>query len=188
MDATQDWIEAYKELCTLIKAKVTEVKYTDLWYQQIDFEQKEYPFPRHSVFFEFFCDRTETIGGGAQDMYTSISVYHVFYTYSDTFDEATNQATAFEFGDVIRKINNSLQGTEGVNFSSLNRTGFKRYPADSYLVCYCQTYNTIIRDYSGVKSYDTSKSLNDIPVNVQVQNQPTEPTGDSRNIGYTIEV
>jgi hypothetical protein len=188
IDTTQDWTEAYKELCAIIKANVTEVKHTDMWYQQLDFEEKEYPWGNHSVFFDFNTDDIKSVGNLAQEMNCQIGVYHVFNTLSDTFDGAANQNTALSFMPVIRKINNALHGKAGVNFSSMSRIALKRYNAPSYLVCYYQVYSCIIMDYSAAKQFDETQSLNDIPVTLQITKQTVAPTGDQTNAGFVVEM
>jgi hypothetical protein len=189
IDTTQDWTAAYKELCTLIKAKVTEVTHMDLWYQQIDFERKDYPFPMHAVFIDFNTDTIESRGNLAQEISCQIGFYHVFNTLSDTFDTATNQNTAFEFLPVIRKINNALHGTSGTNFSKLYRTSLKRFTnTEPYLVCYYQTYNCVIMDYSACKQYDESQTLTEAGVTLEVDKITTPPTGDDTQLNYEVEM
>ena len=187
MDTTQDWIAAYIELCAIVKTKVTEVTHADLWHQQIDYEDTEYPWPTNSVFFEFNTDDISVIGNGVQNMNAQITVYHAFNTLSDTYDESNNQAIALAFGNTIKKIHNALQATSGVNFSSLNRISLKRYPAPMYLICYAQTYTCIITDYSGSKQYDQSQSLNDIGATLEVDNSPPDAPPDL-SLGYIVDM
>lgn len=149
MHAEQDWIEAYKELCTIIKAGVTEVQHIDMWYEQIFNQGEEYPFPTHSIFLEFNADSIVTNGKKVQDMNMLITFYHAFDTLSDTYHTSENQETALEFGLVNRKLHKKLQALEGTHFSSLNRVGFRHVPVpEQALICYAQTYSCIIRDYA----------------------------------------
>lgn len=167
MDNTQDWIEAYKELCKIIKKGIEEVTHVDLWHEQTNYEAEEYPYPMHSVFFEFNTDNIKTIGNNVQDINAIITVYHVFDTLSDTYDQSENQSTALEFGKVIRKIHKTLQGVSGNNFSSLDRTGLGRHPSKEYLLVYKQTYACQIIDYSGQKEYSSVELTG-----ISVQNEP----------------
>ncbi len=150
MDTTQDWIEAYKELCTIINTGVPEIKHIDLWYNQLNYEMEEYPYPESTLFIEFNTDNIQSIGNNAQDMFTRIRFIYCFDTLSDTFDGSENQAVALAFGNIIRKLHHILQNKSGDNFSSLDRISLTKVDAPQHCIAYSQTYNCIIRDYSGV--------------------------------------
>lgn len=146
----QDWIGAYLELCTLIKASITEIKHIDLWYDQLSFDYEEYPFPEKALFIEFNTDKIDSLGNHVQEMMASIRFIYAFDTYSDTYDGSENQAIALEFGNTIRKLHAVLQGTSGNNFSSLNRTSMKKVIAPEGCCAYAQEYTALIRDYSAM--------------------------------------
>lgn len=151
MNTTQDWIEAYKELCTIIKNSVTEIEHIDLFYDQIYSPQTEEPFPSNCVFIEFNAESIKTIGLNVQDLEMQITFYHCFETLSETYHTSDNQATAFAFGAIQRKIHNTLQNLIGTHFSSLNRIALKRMPTpNTSLIVYALTYTTIIRDYAAI--------------------------------------
>lgn len=176
---TQDWLAAYLELCTLVKADVTEIKHIDLWHEQLMFEAEEYPFPVHSLFMDFNAIAIETNGLKVQDMVFSIGFLHVFDTLSDTFDGSSNQAVALEFGAVLRKIHRKLQGLSGTNFSSLNRTGFAKesVPFEG-IIAYRQTYQCIIRDYAAFD--DTEETdLEELDVKLEITKGVTTPEPDT---------
>ncbi len=150
----QDWTEAYKELCPLINTDVPEIKHIDLWFEQIDYAEEEYPFPAQSLFMDFDCDDTQTIGEGVQDINCVITFYHAFDTLSETYHGSTNQQIALEFMAVQKKLHKLLQGLSGVSFSPMDRVGNKRYPTKhGYLNVREMAYKCIIRDYSAKKEY-----------------------------------
>lgn len=176
MVADQDWIEAYKELCTLIKnpaGTLTEIEHVDLWYEQVDHEKEEYPFPPQCLFIDFAMENTKTLGLKVQDMDTEITFYHVFDTLSDSWEGSDNQATALAFGNTCRKLHKLLQGISGVHFSQLDRRRVFRYPTrGGYLIVYAQSYKTIIRDYA---AFDETNQVQIGGVNLQDGITPPPP-------------
>lgn len=154
MHTEQDWTEAYKELCAVIKAAVTEIKHIDLWNDQTNNREEEFIIPHHSLFIDINADEITTLGKNVQEMKCMVTFYHVFNTLSDTFDGSTNQAIAFEFMPVNQKLHKCLQGLSGTNFSPLDRKTNKRvHHPDGYLMIREQAYECLITDYSAWKDY-----------------------------------
>lgn len=145
----QDWIEAYKELCEIIKANVPEIKHIDLWADQ--FYNEEYPYPDRSLFIEFFSNEIQTTGEKTQDLIMQIRFILCYQTLSDSFDGSDNQNVALGFGEILRKIHACLQGTYGQNFSAMTRVNLQRVEAPMSCISYSQTYACIVRDYAPVK-------------------------------------
>jgi len=178
MVAEQNWGEAYKELSQLIidpTGPLSEIKHVDLFFEQINNQDEEYPFPEHSVFIDFNADKIETTGKNVQDMNMIVTFYHAFDTLSDSFEGSDNQTTALEFINVNRKIHKLLQGKHGVHFSKLDRVAFGRYRTDSRgVICYFQSYACIIRDYAPYEETQSVQiggvSLNNNPAPPQNQN------------------
>jgi hypothetical protein len=163
MITEQDWLEAYKEICALLKHDpdtnpkgIEEVKHYDLWREQVDYMEEEYPWPPGSLFLEFNCVGIDTDGLGVQNMNFEVGVIFALDTLGDTYIESETMDVALAFGAVLKKIHNKLQGTAGESFSSMSRIGFRRVSAPQYLMVYKQTYSTIIRDMSGMKEKGTA--------------------------------
>ena len=174
---TQDWLEAYLELCTLIKATIPEIEHIDLWYDQLSYELQEYPYPPKSLFIDFNATSIDTIGIKAQDMNFNVGFIFAFDTVSDSFDDSPNQAIALEFGTTLRKIHSMIHGLSGDNFSSMNRNGFGKENAPQHCIAYRQTYACIIRDYGAID--DTEETdLGAIPVTLQITKGAGTPPED----------
>jgi len=180
---TQDWIEAYKELCLIIKQQHPNIQHIDLYHDQLQFEGQDDPLPERRVFFDFNAPQIDSIGIRAQDMNMLIGVVYAFDTLSDTFEGSDNQAVALEFGSDIRKLHAILQAKSGKNFSALNRVAMTREPAADGIIAYRQTYTCIIRDYSPVEKTETI-DLETQNVGVEIQNQTT-PAETPMNL-YTL--
>lgn len=177
MNQDQDWTEAYKEICTFLKNEVTEVKHYDLWYEQTNYLEEEYPFPEQCIFLDFDMPDTDTVGVNVQACNTIITVYHVFKTLSDSYDQSTNQSTALSFMPVQQKIHKCLQSRSGVNFSPLDRKSNKRIPhPEGYLMIRAMEYHCILMDYSAMKDW-VDETITTVTVNRTVQN-PSAPDTD----------
>jgi hypothetical protein len=162
----QDWTEAYKELCVKIKADVPEIKHLDLWYEQIYFEEDEYPYPENCLYLDINIESTKTLGNNAQELECTIGFIHVFDTLSETYHTSTNQAIAFEFIATQKKLHKLLQGLSGTNFSPLDRVSNKSIPGakkNGYLIVRNMMYKCIIIDYSATKEYNTH-TITDIDI------------------------
>lgn len=179
MQEGQDWLEAYKELCNIInnptdaEKGMPEVKHIDLWHEQIDYEENEYPWPAESVFIEFAMNNISTTGLKVQDLDCVITFFYVFDTLSDTYHKSSNQETAIAFGTGLKRLHRLLQGTTKDNFSSLDRVAFRRVPAPQYLMVYAQSYRCIIRDESAMdETKDATIGGSTINSNYNPTNQP----------------
>jgi hypothetical protein len=154
MQQEQDWTEAYKELCAIIKPAIPAIKHIDLWYEQINYPKEEYPYPEECLFIDFNVNSIDTLGGNVQDLNVTFSFIHVFDTLSDTYNESTNQDIALSFMATQKKLHNLLQGLGGVNFSPMDRVSNKRIPTqEGYLNIREIGYNCIIREYCAAKEY-----------------------------------
>lgn len=177
----QDWTEAYKELCILIKPAVPEIKHIDLWYEQINYQKEEYPHPEQCLFIDFVVNEIKTLGGGVQDLECTILFVHVFDTLSETYHGSTNQAIALAFMATQKKLHKLFQGLSGTNFSPMDRVSNKRIPTqEGFLNVRELGYNCIIRDYSAVKEY-TEHTITAIGVN-NSQAAPTQWTDIYKDI------
>lgn len=177
MIPTQDWLTAYTELCTAISAAIPEIKHIDLDHDQLLFEKEEYPFPESSLFIAFNTDQIITNGLKVQDMMTQVKFIYAFDTLSDTFNGSENQATALAFGTVMRKLHKLLQNLSGTNFSSLDRIALRKEPSPEGCICYSQTYNCIIRDYSAMTE-TTTGDLADANVTIDLSSGTPPPFPD----------
>lgn len=157
MFENQDWTEAYKEMCAVVKPPnnktggIPEILHMDLWTEQIDFLPEEFPWPPHSLFFNFNTDAIRTVGKNVQELAMKIDLIYCLDSLAETYNESDTQAIAFEFMATCKKIHSKFQGLSGLNFSSMNRVALRRVPAPQYLKVIAQTYDCIIMDYTGSK-------------------------------------
>lgn len=152
----QDWTEAYKELCNVIRPEdpekgVPEVKHCDLYHGQIEHAEDDYPWPPSSVFFDFNAVDIKTIGQNVQEMLFAVEVIYAVDLLADTYQKSQTQDISLMFMATCKRIHQVLQGKSGKHYGTMNRVGFRRMPSHPSLMVIAQRYETIIMDYSGMK-------------------------------------
>lgn len=148
----QDWGEAYKELCALLKEKVPELKHVDLYYGQdqvVDSDGNWLPFRAPAVFLEFQAPQVNDLGDLCQQLDMDITVWVATETVQDTHHGSAGQRKAMEFVALMRKIHVALHNASGQHFSPLSRVGMQRKAdAPPYMYMYGQTYRGVLLDNS----------------------------------------
>ncbi|HRY33412.1 MAG TPA: hypothetical protein P5531_10640 [Bacteroidales bacterium] len=154
MNADQDWVAAYIEIAGLIIENIPEIKFVDLWAQQVDSPENEYPFPVPAAFIEVNSDKIDDLAVNAQAMNMEIRIYLLFIPSEASHEGATGHVDISKFGEILRKIYRLLQGKAGDNFGQCTRIALTREQAPPYEWLYSQTFTTMILDYSAQKAYE----------------------------------
>jgi hypothetical protein len=164
MNANQNWAEALKEISSIIRG-IDDIRFVDLWADQVNDPQEEYPFPFPAAFLELTTSDNEDLGENIQDLSTHVKIYLLYIPVYDTHREE-NSHDLDVFGELLKKIYQALQGVAGDNFSQATRiSGPSKEKAQPYEWLYSQTFRTIIRDYSAAKEYKEGE-LGDITVSM----------------------
>jgi len=153
MNATQDWIAAAQEIMELMASNIPEIKFIDLWAEQVFTPEDEYPFPTPAAFLEFNVNNIDDVGENVQDLNTHITVYLLYLPTGDTHQGSTGNGDLELFGGLLRDIYRLFQGQGGENFSQAIRISLKREKAAPYEWVYSQTFSCLIRDYGAVKEF-----------------------------------
>lgn len=77
----QFWTDLYKELATKITDNIPEVRWVDLWHNQVNFLEEEHPFPTPAVFLSFRSRELEDAGKKVQKVNLQVD----FFLYYETF-------------------------------------------------------------------------------------------------------
>jgi hypothetical protein len=153
MNEDQNWIEALKEIFSLMR-EIDEIRFIDMWANQVDDPNEEYPFPCPAAFIEVTTPQVDDIGENVQHLTSEVKIYLLYLPTSDTHKMDDNSGDLDAFGDIMKKIYQKLHGKAGQNFSQATRTqGPSREKAQPYEWLYSQTFRTIIQDYSACKEY-----------------------------------
>jgi len=171
---SQDWVLAYQEIVAEIKNKVPLCKHIDLWYDQTNQFEQEYPFASPAVFLEFESNEITDKGDNGQLIDMSIRVYAFWETTADSYEGSDHQLDGLEFANYIKSVHVALQNLCGVHFSPLNRTALRKEPSPAYAHLWSQTYNTIITDNSSALPRQTQLLNADQLTTVKAPTVPVE--------------
>lgn len=191
----QDWGEAYKELCAIIKAKLPEVKHIDLYYGQDQFVEQDgnwNPFPCPAVLLGFRAAQVRDLGDNTQELHMDITMYLYMETVQDTHHGSAGQRRAMEFVKLMRKLHQTMHGASGEHFSPLSRVDMaQKTDAPPYAYVFGQTYRCVLLDNSGSRQWDFSEPNS---LGLEIEQYAAPPVDDRlvvvRNSdgSYSVEV
>jgi hypothetical protein len=144
----QYWTELYQEIAEKITDKLPEIKWVDLWHDQIGFLTEELPFDTPSVFIGFSTVAIDDRGILAQDCDTQIDMYLFYETFSDTYVTSYNQDRALDFLKSLTRLHALFHGKNGVNYSGMRRVDMRREESGGAGNLYRISFQCVITDYS----------------------------------------
>lgn len=144
----QNIVDAYIELCELLKNNLPTLKWIDLWHNQVNFLSEEHPFPTPAIFLSFRTLTTTDVGLHVQDADMQVDVYLFYETMADTFKGSFNQESALRFLEMINQVHKLLHGYSGYNFSEMRSTGFAPVDTGGAGNLYRKSFVCLMRDYN----------------------------------------
>lgn len=147
----QNWIDLYTELCALLKAKVPDLKWMDLWRNQVGFLETEDPFPAPALFFAFRIAGAEDAGQRVQRLRVQLTVYLYYETLAGSQHDSWNQADALKFLELISEVFAALHGTDGVNYSQMRRLSLDPMETSGAGNLYQMAFECLLMDYAAMK-------------------------------------
>ena len=149
----QQWTDLYLELSNKINDNLHEIRWIDLWHNQVNFLETEHPFPTPAVFLAFRSKNIDDIGNNVQTLTIQIDVYLYFETFSDTYLGSHNQQSALDFLNHLTDIYSLLHGTSGENYSEMRRTDIHPVDTGNAGNLYRQVFECVLQDYAATKDY-----------------------------------
>lgn len=149
----QNWVDLYLELAEIIAEKMPDIRWIDLWHNQVNFLSEEHPFPSPALFLGFRILSTEDQGQKTQKVRFQVDTYLFFETFADSYRGSVNQGTAVEFLKMIADTHAVLHGTSGLNYSEMRRIGFMPVDTGGAGNLYQQTFEATLMDSSAQKEY-----------------------------------
>lgn len=159
----QYWSDLYKELAKKITDNLPEIRWYDLWHEQVNYLSTELPFPTPSVFISFKTLSIEDKGILAQTCDTQIDFYLFYETFADSYEGSYNQESALSFLDQLTELHKLFHGTSGANYSQMRRVDLDRVESGEAGNLYRISFHAVVDDTSAVKDYDV-KAVSDISV------------------------
>lgn len=165
--------EVYKEICTKITENIPEVKWIDLWHNQVSFLDQEHQFPAPAVFLAFRIISVMDTGNKGQKLVIQVDMYLFYETFADTYNGSWNQDDALDFLDNIGNLHRVFHGSAGATYSNMRRIGMSSVDTGTAQNLYLQPFSCEVIDYGASKEYDTA-DIEDIEI-TQAAPAPEEP-------------
>lgn len=142
--------EAYLEIAERINEKIPEIRWIDLWHNQIGFLKDEHPFPSPAVFLAFRKGNSNDLGLKVQDANVQIDMYLFFETFADTFKGSYNQESALDFLRLLDDLQKHFHGYSGESFSEMSGGPFRPVDTGGAGNLYVRTFSCMQRDYEAM--------------------------------------
>ena len=170
----ENWKDIYLELIDVINDKMPEIKWIDMWHEQVSYLTSELPFPTPAIFLSFnvldITDESQLV----QDCDIQIDFRLFYETFSDTYGGSYNQDSALSFLEGVTKIHTTFHGTDGESYGTLKRVAVKEEESGGAGNLYRVSFSTMIKDSSAQKEYNNTL-VNDISIsNESIENIPLD--------------
>lgn len=146
--------KVYTDLIERIWERVPNLKWADLWNNQIENEGKEYPFDLPAVFLHFKEGRDNELQQGLLEVTGTLTVLIVSENYEDHYQstaQTVNQSALafFDFKDVVTK---ALQGFTTNEIRSLQRKAQRTDASFTNLYVYEIDFDIQFYDLAAVRN------------------------------------
>lgn len=179
------WTDLYQELVAIVKQKLPQIEWQDLWHDQVSYLTEELPFPTPALFYSFNIKGCDDKGLLIQDCDTQIDMYLFFETFGDTYDGSHNQAGASSFLSSLTDLHKAFHGKSGTNFGTLRRVALKQEESGGAGNLYRISFESNIEDASAQAEY-SDQTVNDITVDLS-STSTQRPTNEDDSPLYHIQ-
>lgn len=149
------WKNLYTEIAQRITEHAPEVKWVDLWHNQISFMEEEHPFGTPAVFLDFRILNVTGMGGQNQQLEAQVGMYVFYETFLDTFDGAYNQDDALVYLDLLTQLQERFHGSNGTSYSEMTRTGLQPIDTGNAGNLYLITFSCGLIDTAAAQTVDS---------------------------------
>lgn len=150
----QFYTELYQELATKITDNLKEVRWVDLWHNQVNFLEDEHPFPTPAVFLGFRSRNIEDAGLKVQEVDLQVDFFLYYETFAESYHGSYNQEGALDFIKTLDHLHALFHGTDGKNYSSMRRLGFAPVDTGNAGNLYQLSFQCLLQDYSAMKTFE----------------------------------
>lgn len=140
----------YLAVIERLKEKIPEIKYFDLWNQNVEFIEEESVWDRPAVFIEFLPIDWKAFGGGIQQADIVFNLHVVTDYNAPSHDGSEYQAESLYAYDLLDRIHLSLHRMRGEHYNSCRRLRSTTNHNHSEILENIEQYSIHVDDYSGV--------------------------------------
>lgn len=153
----EDWVNTKR---TTFEGALPEIRFVDLWHEQVSFLTEELPFDTPAVFVGFSTMNIEDRGLLVQDCDVQIDMYLFFETFSDTYQGSKTQGRALDFLNSLTRLHALFHGKGGDNYNPMRRVFMGREQSGGAGNLYRVSFQCNIIDYSAQHIYTESENPN----------------------------
>ncbi len=165
------YTDLYEEIAQRINDKMPEVKWVDLWHEQVNYLTDELPFPTPAVFIGFNTNECDDLSQLIQKCDLQLDLYLFYETFSDTYVGSYNQGSAIEYLRLLTKLHTTFHGISGVNFQTMRRVDMRREESGGSGNLYRISFNFNSEDASAQVAYNQN-IVNEIEVKKETFERP----------------
>lgn len=158
-----NWKDLYTEISEKIIENSPEIKWVDLWHNQVNFMAEEHPFHTPAVFLDFRILNVSGLGGNHQQLEVQVGMYLFYETFLDTFDGAYNQEDALDYLALLSELQACFHDSNGCHYDEMTRTGLQPIDTGAAGNLYLITFSCGLIDTAAEAVEDAA-----IPNNVEV--------------------
>lgn len=142
---------------------LNQIKWVDLWHEQVSYLTNEIPFPTPSVFISFNLLNAENKGMKGQLCNTQVDFYLFFETFSDTYVGSVNKDSALDFLKQLTEIHKAFHATSGENYWEMSRVDMKREDSGDAGNLYRISFQCMVDDMSATHDFN-EETVTDISI------------------------
>ncbi len=151
----------YQELVEQIGLKIPEIKWVDLWHNQVHPAQSQPTKPAPAVFIKLKSMACNDMGDNVQSCNYSIDL--MLYAPSSADFSAGISSAPVDYLSLIDRLHQLFHGTDGEYYSSMLRTAVRHKKSDGKGYLYCLSFCCTVNDSSTEREY-VYVSGNDVSV------------------------
>jgi len=171
------WSELYKEIAEKITASLPDIRWADLWHEQVSYLTEELPFPTPAVFIDFNTQQTNDNGLLTQELTVQVDLRLFYETFSDSYDGSYNQDGALEFLDRLTELYALFHGRSGKHYSQMRRTDMTREESGGAGNLYRISFECIVTDYAAKELFNEVQ-MPDREVETEKELPPAPPPSE----------
>jgi hypothetical protein len=142
------WSDLYREIAGRITANLENIRWVDLWHEQVNYLTEELPFPVPAIFIGFRATGMDDTGKLVQQCDIQVDMYLFYETFSDTYVGSSNQSGALEFLEELTRLHALFHGKSGEHYSPMRRVDVSREDSGGAGNLYRVSFECLVTDYS----------------------------------------
>lgn len=169
--------DVYQHLATYLNDQLSpELKWVDLWYEQILIPELGDAIDYPAIFFEISANEIESNGLWEQRVFLRTSLYIAQVNYGETALKSSNMTKNLYYLEFLGKVHEILQGYEHPETGNLNRVAFQPVRTPTNHIIYRIDYDHVRADNTPMEKRRQTVS---VPVTLEIQKPPAGQQGES---------